>query len=412
MGICVGIIGAGAFAQEFIPLFKAHPLVDHVVLCDQNAEKLAAVSQQFDIAETLPSLDDACDSNLDAVAIFTQNWLHGPQSVQALHAGKHVYSAVPSAITLDEMTALVDAVTQTGNIYMLGETSYYYPEAIYCRQKHADHAFGKIVYAEAEYLHDWDHGLYDVMKWRGGDHWLRTAGHPPMFYPTHSIGMVLSVTGAHFTHVSCQGFEDHHDDGIYQPNINEWDNRFSNQTALFKVSDGSSCRINEFRRVGHPGCERMSIWGTDAGFEHNWAGHMWVTKDRERCERLDDLLTCRDAVKQTSGGMEKIGAEAHKDVSAVHPIDRLPSTFRGLTNGHAGSHQFLVDDFVKAVNTSKQPPVDVWKAARYLIPGLIAHESSVRQGELLAIPDLGDGPNAHPHDQPRVDMHTTCTNKA
>jgi predicted dehydrogenase len=27
--------------------------------------------------------------------LFTQNWLHAPQAVQALNAGKHVYSAVP-----------------------------------------------------------------------------------------------------------------------------------------------------------------------------------------------------------------------------------------------------------------------------------------------------------------------------
>lgn len=393
MGIRMAIIGAGAFAQEFVPLFKAHPLVDQVVLCDQNADKLDAVSKRFDINDTLPDLDDACNSDIDAIAIFTQNWLHGPQAAQGLLAGKHVYSAVPCAIALDEMKAIVDAVNRTGNTYMLGETSYYYPGAIYCRQKLAQGAFGKLVYAEAEYFHDWDHGLYDVMKWRGGDNWLQTAGGPPMHYPTHSIGMVLGVTGAHFTHVSCQGFVDEHEDGIYQPNVNQWGNRFSNQSALFKASDGSSCRINEFRRVGHPGCERMSIWGTEAGFEHNWAGSMWVTKDRKRCERLDDMLTCKNATKTVEGGMEKIGAGAHLDVSAVHPVERLPASFRGLTNGHFGSHQFLVDDFVAAVANGKQPPTNVWQAARYLVPGLIAHESSIRNGALLEIPDFGDGPN-------------------
>lgn len=394
MGIRIAIVGAGAFAREFIPLFKAHPQVEQVVLCDREAKKLADAAGRFDIADTLRDLDAACASDVDAIAIFTQNWLHGPQAAQGLLAGKHVYSAVPSAITLDEMRAIVDAVNQTGNVYMLGETSYYYPGAIYCRQKIGEGAFGKIVYAEAEYFHDWDHGLYDVMKWRGGDNWLRTAGAPPMHYPTHSIGMVLGVTGARLTHVSCQGFVDEHEDGIYQPNVNEWDNRFSNQSALFKASDGSTCRINEFRRVGHPGCERMSIWGTQAGFEHNWAGYMWVTKDRQTCERLDDLLTCRRATKTVEGGMENIGAEAHMDVSAVHPTDRLPDAFRSMTNGHNGSHQFLVDDFVNAASSGKQPPINVWQAARYLVPGLIAHESSVRDGALLEIPDLGDGSGA------------------
>ena len=44
----------------------------------------------------------------------------------------------------------------------------------------------------AEYFHDWDHGLYPIARRRGGDDWLRYAGKPPMYYPTHSIGFVVS----------------------------------------------------------------------------------------------------------------------------------------------------------------------------------------------------------------------------
>ena len=87
---------------------------------------------------------------------------------------KHVYSAVPSGIALDELRAIVEAVRETGNIYMLGETSYYYPAVIYCRKRFREGAFGDIVYAEAEYYHDWDHGLYDVARWRGGENWRET----------------------------------------------------------------------------------------------------------------------------------------------------------------------------------------------------------------------------------------------
>ena len=72
------------------------------------------------------------------------------QAVQALKVGKHVYSAVPSAMTLDEITQLVRTVEQTGKIYMVGETSYYYPCAIYCRQRFHEGAFGHVVYAEGE----------------------------------------------------------------------------------------------------------------------------------------------------------------------------------------------------------------------------------------------------------------------
>ena len=40
MGISVAMVGTGAFAQGFIPLFQAHPLVERIALCDLDAEKL------------------------------------------------------------------------------------------------------------------------------------------------------------------------------------------------------------------------------------------------------------------------------------------------------------------------------------------------------------------------------------
>ena len=376
MRIKVGMVGAGAFAQSFIPLFKAHPLVEEVVLCDLDADKLRRASERHGIARTCPSLDELCGIRVDAAVLITQPWLHAAQAAQALRAGKHVYCAVPIGSTLDEVAGVVRAVEETGRIYMTGETSYYYPETIYCRQQYARGAFGHVVYGEAEYYHDWDHGLYDVARWRGGDRWREFAGQPPMMYPTHSTSMVISVTGARMTHVSGQGIADQADDGIYRADANRWGNVFSDESALFRMSDGSTSRINEFRRIGHPGTVRLSLFGTEGTFERHWTGAAWLTKDRAKCVRLDDLLECRE------GGF-----------AAVHPIDRLPTEFEGLPNSHSGSHQFLVDDFVRACAEGTQPPNHVWAAARYAIPGIVAHDSAMRGGELLAVPDLGPGPD-------------------
>lgn len=37
-------------------------------------------------------------------------------------------------------------------------------------------------------------------------------------------------------------------------------------------------------------------------------------------------------------------------------------------------------------------PNHVWAAARYNVPGIVAHESATRDGELMAVPDFGDPP--------------------
>jgi hypothetical protein len=197
------------------------------------------------------------------------------------------------------------------------------------------------------------------------------------------VSLIVSVTGAHMTHVSAQGFVDRVDDGVYRAEANLWKNTFSNETALFRMSDGSACRINEFRRVGHPGTVRMSLFGTQGCFEHNLAGSRWVTKDRARTEPLDDVLAV--------GGVRH-AEDDFAGVSAVHPVARLPREYAGLPNGHLGSHQFLVDDFVQSCVSGRQPPNHVWRAARYCVPGLVAHDSARQGGVLLEVPDFGAGP--------------------
>ena len=122
---------------------------------------------------------------------------------------------------------------------MTGETSYYYPAALYCRERFREGDFGRVVYGEGEYYHDWEHGLYAVQRTRGGQRWLEHAGAPPMYYPTHSMSMIVSVTGAYATHVSCQGVVDRaRDDGVYGERANVYGNVFSNESALFRMSDG------------------------------------------------------------------------------------------------------------------------------------------------------------------------------
>jgi len=376
------IIGTGGFAQCFIPLFKAHPLVSQLAIADLDSTKLDENRSKHGVDEIYSSLDEALESDVDAIALFTQNWMHGPQAVAALKAGKHVYSAVPTAVSVEEVEALVRTVEETGKIYMIGETSYYYPGAIYCRQQAASGAFGKVAYSEGEYFHDWDHGLYEVMKTRAGNRWREEGGMPPMHYPTHSTGGIVSILNSFATHVSCQGFVDDHQDGIYAPGANTYGNRFSNQSALFLMADGSIVRVNEFRRIGHPSVERMSMFGTDGCFQNTLAGQIWTDKDG--FTRLDEMLTC--------GRLEASGL-TYEEMAPIHDVSRLPKEFGGLPNGHQGSHQFLVDDFVRAVVAEQHPPNDVWQAARYLVPGLVAHQSAVRGGELLPVPDFGVCPN-------------------
>lgn len=45
-----------------------------------------------------------------------------------------------------------------------------------------------------------------------------------------------------------------------------------------------------------------------------------------------------------------------------------------------------------AVNTRALPSVNAWVAARYTLPGIVAHDSARQGGARLPIPDFGDAP--------------------
>lgn len=393
----LGIIGLGQFGPELAQLFYAHPGVDHLALCDVVKDRAKAVQSSLGPdTRVVDNVDDMFASDVDAVAIFTQRWLHAEMTIKALKAGKHVYCAVPMANTVAEVKQILDTVQRTGLVYMSGETCYYYPAVIYCREKWQKGDFGHFVYAEGEYRHDMSHGFYDAYKFSGGATWKETASFPPMMYPTHSVSAVLASVGSYFTKVSCIGYRDQENDGVFDRKVSKWNNDFSNESAFFTRADGGAVRINEFRRIGshQEHAYPMSIIGTQGSFEQNTRSATFQTLNN--LEDVSELLACDEGKSEKNIEASDVNAEIlegfRSGMSKLHDVKRLPAEFKGLPNGHEGSHQFLVDDFVKACVSQTVPPISAWRAARYVVPGLVAHQSALRDGERMDVPDFGPGP--------------------
>ncbi|MDD4018454.1 MAG: Gfo/Idh/MocA family oxidoreductase, partial [Kiritimatiellae bacterium] len=274
--IRMGIVGCGRFVRNFIPLFQAHPYVESLAVTDLLPERSAAHAKEFGISEIYPSFEAMLESKtLNAVAIFTQRHLHGPMTIAALKAGKNVYSAVPMASHIEEIAEIVSLVKQTGLTYSMGETGHYRPCSIFCRQKLKSGEMGAFVYGESQYNHDMRHFDY---KYSGGENWKQVAGVPPMLYPTHSTGMILSSSGSWARKVASFGYIDQVGDDIFGKGKNLWDNPFSNTTALLYLDNGGIARINENRRIGWygPMSYISSFHGTQASYESSIAQHTYV----------------------------------------------------------------------------------------------------------------------------------------
>ena len=398
MTFSLGIVGAGQFSGQFAKLFHAHPGVRDVYVTDPLPERAEQLAVAEGLSGTFLSYAGMLDAQaVDAVAIFTQRWTHGPLVLQALNAGKHVYSAVPMAITREEISAIIDAVRATGLTYMMGETSQYNPATVHARNQIADGAFGRLFYAEGDYVHDMHLGCDEAYQYSGEKSWKATAGDPPLLYPTHSVGGVLGAWQTHAVSVSAVGVEDDRGYGVFDQETGQFGSDFSNATALFKVAGGGSFRTNEFRRVACPSHVRESrfrFFGTDASMEQLATVSMW--QDKEGVKDITELLEPKPTMDPGDPSLQHIAPDLRDAFTSgsapVHDRSRLPQEFDNLRNGHEGSHHFLVDDFVSAVNTRTLPSVNAWVAARYTLPGIVAHESARQGGARLDIPDFGDAP--------------------
>jgi predicted dehydrogenase len=395
--VSIGIVGAGQFAGQFSALFKLHPEVSAVYVTDLLPERAADLNRSQDLNGTFADFNAMLASDVDAVAIFTQRWTHGPLVVAALRAGKHVYSAVPMAISEEEIAAIIDAVKQTGLTYMMGETSYYNPATVFARKRIADGEFGRVFYSEGDYVHDMDLGFYAAYEYSGGPDWKRTASYPPMLYPTHSIGGVLGAIPSHAVSVSAVGVRDDRGDGVFDRDVSMFNNDFSNASALFELADGGAMRINEMRRVGYPSHIRESrfrFFGTDGSFEQLAQTSVW--QDKNGVEDVSEILATQASMAADDPALAHVAPELRASFisghASVHDSARLPTSFIGAPDGHEGSHHFLADDFVTAVVQHTLPPVNAWVAARFTLPGIIAHQSALAGGARLTVPDFGDAP--------------------
>ncbi len=336
--IRVGIAGYGlcAFGAQFG--FQKHPNVEVVAVTDLDPTRCAGLAKACGCQKTYPSCEEMIkDDNIEAVFIATDAPSHGRLAVAALEHGKHVASAVPAVYgSLEDADRLFEAVKKSGLKYMMFETSCFHTDLYAWHQKYKAGGFGKIIYSEGEYFHYFGKpiggynpktGKVDTNGWR--------KGLPPQWYPTHSNAYYIGITGGSFTEVSCMGMPS------IVPHLqaanNDYKNPFGSEVALFRTSEGGMSRMAVCWDIPTNGGERGRIYGQ----------------------------------KNT-----KVAVDTSKPP--------LPPGVGG--GGHGGSHGHLMSEFVDAILRDRKPWVDVAKALNMTVAGIVAHQSALKDGELLNIP--------------------------
>jgi 1,5-anhydro-D-fructose reductase (1,5-anhydro-D-mannitol-forming) len=120
------------------------------------------------------NLDEALDDPaVDAVYVGTPVFLHAPQTIQALRAGKHVICEKPMAMNEAEARSMVEAAEQSGKTFGVAYYRRCYPKIQRAKELIIAGAIGQPVFAELT-NHMWFDGsgnrawLFDPAKAGGG----------------------------------------------------------------------------------------------------------------------------------------------------------------------------------------------------------------------------------------------------
>lgn len=336
--IRVGLVGYGVcrFAAAFS--FQRHPNVEIVAVSDLFPDRCAALAKVVGCEKTYPSLEELVkDDRIEAVFVASDAPSHARHCMEVLAHGKHVASAVPAVYgSIEDADRLFEAVRKSGLKYMMFETSCFHEDLYAMRQIYGSGGFGKLVYAEGEYYHYMEEPIDSYKGWR--------IGLPPQWYPTHSNAYYVGVTGGSFTEVSCMAMPSRVQH--LQPANNGYKNAFGTEIALFRTSEGGSARMAvSWDTPGHEG-EMGRIRGQRGSFYGKYAG-------------LEKQL----------------------------PVTRRPPLPPKVEQGgHGGSHGYLMNEFVTAILEDRKPLVDIAKALNMTVAGIVAHQSALKNGELMKIP--------------------------
>ena len=104
------------------------------------------------------------------------------------------------------------------------------------------------------------------------------------------------------------------------------------------------------------------------------------------CKGVHSLVVEQGRVFGEKGWMDKTNYQgAVKDLPDIMRPALPPGVPAG---GHGGSHGYLTDEFITSILTNRQPLMNVYEALALTVPGIVAHQSALKGGERLKVPQF------------------------
>lgn len=349
----IGIVGLHR-GVSLLRVFARHPAAEVVAVCDRQIPRVESVAAEFSVPGVYTRYDDLLHHGLDVVVVASPLPDHAAHSIAALNAGVHVLSEVPAVASIPEAEALVRAVRASSASYMLAENCNYWAFVESWATMTEAGRIGDPMYAEAEYIHDCRPLLRHA---DGRPTWRATL--PPIQYCTHSLGPLLKIIGGRC--LTATGLSS---GSRLTPELGTLDM----QVGLFRTERGVPIKVLcGFGVARQPAFHTYTVYGTRGCLE----------KPRPGTDAREETLAFFDDVPEMLGmaslplGTRHRGAPAHASAG-----------------GHGTAEYAMIHAYMSCLTEGRPVPIDVHAGLDMTLPGLCAHESSLRGGAVVDVPDF------------------------
>ncbi len=252
----VAIHGAGQVAYAHAASWKKNPHCRIVSVSSRRRESAQRLVEKLHLdCEVAESFEQVlADPRVDIVNLSGPNHVHAEQGIAAAKAGKHIMIEKPMCISMEENTALRDAVVQAGVRSVVSFVLRWNPLILNLRNLLAMGAIGDLFYVEIDYWHG-------LAEWWPGWEWGRTLASGASTMLTggcHAVDAIRYLTGKEIVEVAA--FANNKKGKFEYP---------ANVVAILRFDDGAIGKTSALFDAEMPYCFNIDLAGTEGTLRDN-----------------------------------------------------------------------------------------------------------------------------------------------
>lgn len=374
--VVCGFIGTGSQGQLDLGRLMRVSGVKVAAVCDIYPPHL---KKGMEIAQTLRGYTDyrwmLDRKDIQAICIATPLYLHAQMAIDAMQAGKHVFTEKMMAYSIDQAKAMVKTARETGRILQVGHQRRYSPMYHHAYNLVKQGVLGKITHVR--------------LMWNRNGSWRRAVPEPKYerllnwrLYREYSQGLMAEL-GSHLLHVTNWFLEATPLSVMGMGGIDYWkDGRevYDNVNVIWEYPGGVKVYFQSLTTNQFDGCYEQFmgdkgtlVLGSKALLYPEPKAEKLAWSDFAHKEKVDG----KEAILLDAGATKKLDEQAAKKGEEI-------------SGSEAKKDDYLseMESFISCIREGKQPACNAEEGLRATVTCLLANEAMDKGKKLVFTPDM------------------------